>query len=270
MHHQSWGAVIGKALIVALVSSPFPAHAQARGSLSAGNLAASLQVGRPVENVQYFSLGGSDYCWYSGGWNGPGWYECGDQEIYGFGWGGPYGWNGWGGSDRVPRYHSRSVGVYHPGRPPVVGDPLGDPIEGADLPPRQSYEGLPIRARGPVHPDLPKGAAAGGLGPRIPLEAGRPFGHEGLPRYGDFAARPGLPDETAQPFHGLDNSPAPVFHGAGGGEGLHDFGFHNNGAFHSPTFHADAGIGGVGGFAGFHPIAGEMFGGGHIGGIGHR
>src|ERR1700745_4263507 len=97
MSRQSWGAVVGKALIVALASSPLSAHAQARSSLSAGNLAASLQVGRPIESVQYFSLGGSDYCWYRGGWNGPGWDECGDQEIYGLGGGGPYGWGGGGG-----------------------------------------------------------------------------------------------------------------------------------------------------------------------------
>lgn len=276
MSRQSWGAVIGRALIVALVSSPFSAHAQARGSLSAGNLAASLQVGQPVENVQYFSLGGSDYCWYSGGWNGPGWYECGDQASYGFGWGGSYGWNGWGGGDHVPPYRSRRVGMYHAGRPPVVGDPLGDPIEGADLKPRQSYEGLPDRSRVPVRPGLTEDAASDGEGSRTPLEAHRPFGHEDLPRYSDFAARPGLPDEAAQPFHGLSNSSTPVFHGFHGGEGVQDFGFHSNfgfhndGGFHGPGIHADAGIGGVGGFAGFHPTEGAMFGGAHIGGIGHR
>ncbi|HEX4370071.1 MAG TPA: hypothetical protein VH019_01900 [Rhizomicrobium sp.] len=37
------------------------------------------------------------YCWYDGGWNGPGWYYCGDPWQHGFGWGGGFGWHGWGG-----------------------------------------------------------------------------------------------------------------------------------------------------------------------------
>jgi hypothetical protein len=270
MSRQSWGAVVSKALIVALVSPPFSAHAQAPGGLSAGYLAASLQLGQPIERVQYFSLGGNDYCWYSGGWNGPGWYECGDQGIYGLGWGGAYGWNGWGGGTRIQPYRYHSAGVYHPGRPPVVDDPLGDPIEGADLEPRRSYEGLPNRFRVPVRPGVTEHAVSDGPEPKALLEASRPFGHQDLPRYPDFAVRPDLPDETTQPFHGLSNSPTPVFHGLGGGDGLHDFGFHNSGEFHGSGIHADAGIGRVGGFAGFHPIGGGMFSGGHIGGIGHR
>jgi hypothetical protein len=266
MSRQSLGGVISKALIVALVSLPFSAHAQAPGGLSAGYLAASLQLGQSIERVQYFSLGGDDYCWYSGGWNGPGWYECGDQGIYGFGWGGTYGWNGWGGGVHIqpPRYHA--VGVYHSGRPPVVGDPLGEPIEGANLEPRRSYEGLPNRSKVPIRPD----SASSGLGLGIPLEAHRPFGHEDLPTYGDFAARPSQAVEAAPPFHGLSSSSAPVIHGFGGGDGLKDFGFHNSGGFHGLGIHADAGIGGLGGNAGFHPVGGGMFGGGHVGGIGHR
>lgn len=270
MSRQSWGAVIGKALFVVLVFPPFSVHAQVRSALSTGNLAASWQLGQPIERVQYFGLAGNDYCWYSAGWNGPGWYECGDQEIYGFGWGGAYGWNGWGGGTHIQpnRYHG--VGVYHPGRPPVAGDPLGDPIEGADPEPRQISEGVPNRSRVPIRPGLTEDAASNGQGSRTTLGAPRPFGHEDLPRYTNFAARRGLPDEAALPFHGLSNSPASVFHGFGGGEGLQDFGFHNGGGFHGLGIHADAGIGSFRGFAGFHPMEGGMFGGAHIGGIGHR
>ena len=36
------------------------------------------------------------YCWYSHGWNGPGYYQCGSAWRRGYGWGGPYGWHGWG------------------------------------------------------------------------------------------------------------------------------------------------------------------------------
>jgi len=38
---------------------------------------------------------GRQYCWYPGGWRGPGYYWCGYAYRRGFGWGGPAGWNGW-------------------------------------------------------------------------------------------------------------------------------------------------------------------------------
>ena len=40
--------------------------------------------------------GGKNYCWYGDGWNGAGWYQCGYGGRRGYGWGGPYGWQGWG------------------------------------------------------------------------------------------------------------------------------------------------------------------------------
>jgi hypothetical protein len=39
--------------------------------------------------------GGRHYCWYDGGWKGPGWYWCGYPWRTGYGWGGGWGWNGW-------------------------------------------------------------------------------------------------------------------------------------------------------------------------------
>jgi len=44
--------------------------------------------------VQYIYLG-HNYCWYDGGWRGPGFYWCGYAWRRGFGWGGGYGWRGW-------------------------------------------------------------------------------------------------------------------------------------------------------------------------------
>jgi hypothetical protein len=58
-----------------------------------------------LEQVQFF-WGGRNYCWYPGGWHGPGYYWCGYAWRRGFGWGGPYGWNGWRGGGR---------GYYHGG-----------------------------------------------------------------------------------------------------------------------------------------------------------
>jgi len=42
----------------------------------------------PSGKVQ-FVYGGRNYCRYSNGWHGLGWYWCGYAS---FGWGGPYGW----------------------------------------------------------------------------------------------------------------------------------------------------------------------------------
>src|ERR1700720_1999620 len=47
----------------------------------------------PLEEVQ-FVWGGRNYCWYSNGWQGPGWYWCGYRWRRGYGWGGGYGWHG--------------------------------------------------------------------------------------------------------------------------------------------------------------------------------
>jgi hypothetical protein len=49
-----------------------------------------------LDKVQYI-YGGQNYCWYTGGWQGPGFYQCGFAWRVGFGWGGGYGWRGWGG-----------------------------------------------------------------------------------------------------------------------------------------------------------------------------
>jgi hypothetical protein len=48
----------------------------------------------PVEDAQFFFLG-HNFCWYDGGWQGPGWYWCGYAWNNGQGWGGGDGWHGW-------------------------------------------------------------------------------------------------------------------------------------------------------------------------------
>lgn len=270
MPRRLWAAVIPAALFSGLLSPLCQAIAQAGMGFSAETATSPWRPEQLIQRVQYFTLGGSDYCWYGDGWNGPGWYECGDQQIYGFGWGGASGWNGWGGGDRIQPYRYHRAGVYHPGRPPVVGDLSGDPIDIPEIEPRQSFEGAPNRSGVPIRPGLIEGASPERPRPGARLEDRGPFGHEDLPGYSGFAARSALPDAAAPTFRGLANSPAPAFHEFGGGEGLQNFGFHDGGGFHGPGIHADAGIGGVGGFGGFHPSGGAMFSGGHIGGIGHR
>ncbi|MDB5479814.1 MAG: hypothetical protein JWO83_867 [Caulobacteraceae bacterium] len=50
---------------------------------------------RPALDPVQFVWAGRNYCWYDGGWHGPGWYWCGNPWRRGYGWGGPYGWHGW-------------------------------------------------------------------------------------------------------------------------------------------------------------------------------
>jgi len=69
-----------------------------------------------LEQAQ-FLWGGRNYCWYDGGWHGPGYYWCGYAFRRGFGWGGPVGWHGWsrggyGGGYRGGGFHG---GGYHGG-----------------------------------------------------------------------------------------------------------------------------------------------------------
>ena len=60
---------------------------------------------RPMlQQVQYF-YGGRNYCWYDGGWHGPGYYWCGYAGRRGYGWGGILGWNGWGRDGHYGRAH---------------------------------------------------------------------------------------------------------------------------------------------------------------------
>ena len=54
----------------------------------------------PVENAQFFFLG-HNFCWYDGGWQGPGWYWCGYAWNNGYGWGGGDGWHGWNRAARI-------------------------------------------------------------------------------------------------------------------------------------------------------------------------
>jgi len=99
---------------------------------------------------------GYNYCWFAGGWHGPGWYVCDyGPWVTGSWWGGPAGWNGWawrGGPG--PRFYN---GPY---RPPRAG--IGRPY----APPRAGF-GRPY-----AHPpraaafDRPYGPPRAGVGPR--------------------------------------------------------------------------------------------------------
>ena len=84
-------------LFIALAAAAaLPLANSADAAISDGALGARTQLTQiaPVEDAQ-FIWGGRNYCWYDGGWRGPGWYWCGYAWRHGFGWGGGSGWHGW-------------------------------------------------------------------------------------------------------------------------------------------------------------------------------
>ena len=96
----------------ALAGASAPAHA--------AMLADGLNPAPPstMELAQFdiggFLFGGRNYCWYDGGWRGPGWYWCGYAYRTGYGWGGGEGWRG--------RYHGHRGGDGHRDRDGNRGD----------------------------------------------------------------------------------------------------------------------------------------------------
>ena len=88
----------GKRLIVAAAFVGL-AFLSMTGSANAAALSATHQTlageSNLVQQANYI-FEGREYCWYPGGWRGPGYYWCGYAWRRGYGWGGGYGWNGWG------------------------------------------------------------------------------------------------------------------------------------------------------------------------------
>jgi hypothetical protein len=90
------------ALAAAFVAAGFATNRASAMPLSdPAGIRAALEDVSITAKVQY-SWGGRNYCWYDDGWNGPGWYWCGQYLTRGIGWGGGVGWHGWrGGGARV-------------------------------------------------------------------------------------------------------------------------------------------------------------------------
>lgn len=223
------------------------------GDMGGGPLSSFAHLS-PVQTVQY-----SSDCWYDNGWNGPGYYPCGNEWNSGFGGAGSVG------SIIVPairRHHRRGVAVARPQPKPI-------------------YPGAPSPRLGAgvrVSPNFHSHAAA----TVTPGFAGRGF-HGGLGG-GNF-----------HQFHsaGIPHIGAPVSRGFTGAGGFHPggaIGTPHIGAPASPgfagvgTFHAGSGVGaphigapaspGLAG-GGFHGVGGAgvfRAGGGAFGqgGIGHR
>lgn len=89
-----------KFLRTMVASAAFTAGVLTTTQVAAGPLAdsagmrAALDAIAITDKAQY-TYNGQSYCWYDDGWNGPGWYVCGQYTVRGVGWGGGAGWHGW-------------------------------------------------------------------------------------------------------------------------------------------------------------------------------
>ena len=87
--------VIGVAA-AALLSGAAAAHGQTLTAAPAQLVFGVDKAGDiPGPTPAQFYHGGRQYCWYPGGWKGPGFYWCGYAYRTGYGWGGPAGWMGY-------------------------------------------------------------------------------------------------------------------------------------------------------------------------------
>ncbi len=87
---RAWLCAVGLAAVLGMAGAARATPA-APAAPAIDRSAAQLDV---VDRAAYVYRGRS-YCWYPGGWNGPGWYRCGYSGRHGYGWGGANGWQGW-------------------------------------------------------------------------------------------------------------------------------------------------------------------------------
>ena len=123
----------------ALALSSFAVANGAEAGVMGGALS-SFGHSSPVQTVQF---GGSN-CYYADGWNGRGWYQCGDEWNDGFGWIGPFNLNTFGGAGG-PAPSRHGVVVSHPGAPNPVYRSLEPPrrLGAGGAPAFHTFGGVP-------------------------------------------------------------------------------------------------------------------------------
>jgi hypothetical protein len=183
-----------------------------------GSALASFGRSSPMQTVQF---GGSN-CYYADGWNGYGWYQCGDEWNDGFGWIGPFNLNTFGGS-AIRRHHHDGVVVSHP------------------------------RALNPIYPRLEPPRRLGARGaPAFHTFAGS----SALRRFGAAGVRVAPPNFRAGAATVSPGFAGGGFHGSLGGGNFHHFhgaaGIPHIGAPASPGFAGGGGLQGLGGAGNFH------------------
>ena len=123
--------LLGAVARAAFFALAFARSAEAGVGGGAGEVLSSVRYTAPIEKAQYDVFDNDNYCWYDDGWQGAGWYLCGEEWDNGVGWGGPFGWNGWGGGGHIwrhrhPHPEPPKHGRDHGPRPPV--GPGGGPF----------------------------------------------------------------------------------------------------------------------------------------------
>ena len=228
-----------------------------------GSALSSFGRSSPAQTIQF---GGAN-CYYADGWNGRGWYQCGNEWNDGFGWIGPF--NTFGGSS-IRRHHRQGVVVSHPRSPNPVYSRLAPP------------QGLGAGGAQAFHTFAGSSAShrfgAGG----VPTS---PNSHAGVatltPGFAGGGFHGGLGGGNFHQFHGagVPHIGAPVSPGFAGGGGLHGLGGATGVHIGSPaspsfagvgTFHAGGGFHGFGGGGGAHigAFASPGFAGGGFHGVG--
>ena len=100
--------------LLALALLSFAVANGAEAGVHHGSALSSFGRSSPAQTVQF---GGAN-CYYADGWNGRGWYQCGDEWNDGFGWIGPFNYTF--GDSAIRRHHRHGVVVSHPRAPNPV------------------------------------------------------------------------------------------------------------------------------------------------------
>jgi hypothetical protein len=232
---------------VALALSAFAVADGAEAGLVGSGFASFGRLS-PVQTVQFRG----NNCYYADGWNGRGWYQCGNEWNDGFGWIGPFNLNTFGGS--AIRRHQHGVVVSHPRALNPVYPGLAAPrrLGARGAPAFHTFGGAPGSHR----------VGAGGVPTSPNFHAGAATVSRGFAGGGFYG---GLGGGNFHHFHsaGIPHIGAPVSPGFAGGGGLHGLGGATGVHIGSPASPGFAGVGGFHAGGGFHGFGGG--GGAHIG-----
>jgi hypothetical protein len=202
-----------------------------------GSALSSFGRSSPAQTVQF---GGAN-CYYADGWNGRGWYQCGDEWSDGFGWIGPY--NTFGDS-AIRRHHRYGVVVCHP----RTANPVYSRLE----PSRRLGAGGAQAFHTFAGSSASHRFGAGG----VPAS---PSFHAGVatltPGFAGGGFHGGLGGGNFHHFHsaGIPHIGAPVSPGFAGGGGFHGLGGATGVHIGAPaSFTTGGGLHGLGGATGVH------------------
>src|SRR5277367_671914 len=199
---------------LALASLPFANGAQAGVGDSSGSAGSWLGHLSPVQTIQFNSFGSN--CYYADGWNGRGWYQCGDDWNNGFGWVGPFNTSG---ALAFRRNHRHGVVVLHPRAPNAVYPGLeSSRLLGVGVPSARLRVGAPAFGGGPRFRQF----GAGGVHSLSGIHARAAT----VPGFAGGGFHSGLGGGNFHQFHGagVPHIGAPISPGFAGGGGYHGFG----------------------------------------------